>query len=150
VLIPPAPPVPVAALDPVPVLVPLAPPAPPAPLLELDPLPDDAPLLELDPLLDDALLLELDPLLDDALLLAPPSGMYGGGNEPASVTPQMSGASHTRLVQLALQQSASFAQGIPAMPQWLKACTPAMQMPVVDGSLRSTIAALSAFGSWHR
>ena len=129
-------------LVPVPVLVPLAPPAPPAPLLELDPLLDDALLL--------LLLLELEPLLDEEPVLTPPSGMYGGGNVPAAVTPQIFGASHTPAVHAALQQSAPVAQATPAMPQWLKLCAPAMQMPMVEGSVRSTIAALNAFGSWHR
>ena len=136
---PPAPPVPVAVL----VLVPLIPPAPPAPLV-----------LELEPLLDDALLLVLvlvlDPLLDAELVLAPPSGMYGGGNEPASVTLQIFGGSQRPPVHWALQQSASVEQAIPAMPQRLKVCAPAMQIPMVEGSVRSTIVALNAFGSWQR
>jgi hypothetical protein len=142
VLMPPAPPDPVAVLLLVP-LIPPAPPAPPAPLLELDPLLDDA-LLEPEP--------ELDPLLDEEPVLMPPSGVYGVQGTPASVTPQIAGALHCFDIgsHLALQQSASFAQVIPAMPQRLKVCAPAMQMPVVEGSVRSTIVALNAFGSWHR
>ena len=148
--IPPAPPVPLALLDP---LAPPAPPAPPAPLevlvvvLEL--------LLELEALLED----ELDPLLEELeeeeeeLVLAPPSGMYGVQGAPASVTPQINGASHLFVIALQTPLQHAFAaaavQASPEIAQWLKVCTPAMHTPLVDGSVRSTIVALIADGTWH-
>jgi hypothetical protein len=84
-------------------------------------------------------------------VLAPPSGMYGGGNVPASVRLQIGGSVQAFFVgsQVPLQHSMSFAHAWPVAPQWLKVCTPAMHTPVVDGRVRSTIVALSAFGSWH-
>ena len=131
-LMPPAPPVPLALLDP---LAPPAPPAPPAPL-ELDP------LLVVDPLLVDD---------DEELLLAPPSGVYGVQGAPASVIPQIAGASQVFdvVLQALLQHWVSFSHAWPAMPHWLKVFTPAMHTPVVDGSVRSTIVALSADGIRH-
>ncbi len=136
---PPAPPVPVALL--LDVLVPLAPPAPPAP---------PAPVLELVLVLDPLLVLVLDPLLDEEPVPAPPSGVHGVQGAPGSVTPQICGASHLLPVQAPLQQSLGAAHVSPTKPQWLEAFTPAMHTPVVEGSVRSTIVALSAFGGWQR
>jgi hypothetical protein len=65
------------------------------------------------------------------------------------VTPQICGASQTPPVHVPLQHLLSAEHTSPTKPQWLKVCTPAMQMPFVEGSVRSTIVALSAFGSWH-
>ena len=68
---------------------------------------------------------------------------------PPFVTLQIAGASQTLATQEALQHSASLLQASPAAPQRLKDCTPAMHTPLVSGSVRSTIVALSSSGTMH-